>query len=158
MLKDLHKITIDSAYRSEIHLSAKTKTTLSTRYITRDPLHISSVHVSARRYYFAIGIFTLGFQCFIENNIQNFTQTHNVAIIMHRKHHRRCPGSPASNLFVSKLTPWSVSDHGLDIVPALSTHIVQRLSRGRDKFWFSGSVQKYAFMCHPHRAETIRLH
>jgi hypothetical protein len=74
------EITIDSAYRSEIYLSAKTKIALSTRCISRDSLDMSSVHITAKRYWFAIEILTLGFQSFIKNNIQNFAQTHNVAM------------------------------------------------------------------------------
>jgi hypothetical protein len=138
MLKDLQKVTIDPAYRPEVHLFGTTKTTLSTRCSNRDSLHIFSVHMPTRRYCFAIGILPLGFQCFIENNIQNFTQTHNSAMVMHWKYHRRCPGSRASNIFSPKFMLWSVSDHGLAIRTALSA---RRLSRGRDGFWGSGSVQ-----------------
>jgi hypothetical protein len=70
-------------YQSEIHLSAKTKTTLSTRWINRNSHHMSSVHITAGRYCFATGILTLDFQWFIENNIHNFTQRHNAAMVIH---------------------------------------------------------------------------
>jgi hypothetical protein len=70
MLKPLQKITIDPAHRSEIHLSAKIKTTVSTRCISRDSLHVSSVHINARWRCFAIGILTLGFQWFIDKTFR----------------------------------------------------------------------------------------
>jgi hypothetical protein len=44
---------------------------------------MSLVHITARRYCFAIEILTLGFQWFIENSIQNFTQAQNAAMAMH---------------------------------------------------------------------------
>jgi hypothetical protein len=46
-------------------------------------LSVSSVHITARRYCFAIGILTLGFQWFIKDDIQNFPQTHNAAMVLH---------------------------------------------------------------------------
>jgi hypothetical protein len=42
MLKALQKMTTDPAYRSEIHLSAKTESTLSTRWTNINSLHMSS--------------------------------------------------------------------------------------------------------------------
>jgi hypothetical protein len=108
---------------------------------------MSSVHIAARQCCFDIGILTLGFQSFIDNSIQNFTQTHNAAMVMHWKHHRRYSGSRASNLVPSTLMSWSVSDHGYAIGPMLWARIARRLSRERDRFWFWAQCKSILY-CH----------